>query len=345
MDKKYMDKKYENMYDKMYSIIDIDYLQKFVEKIKNNKKAEISALFEIEEIINPTNKPNCISLCLFCRNVSNKEGSTENSLDYKCSESKWHDKYYKSLHRFIEDFNTSKYFSTFKIRLYLENQLSCFINELSSKSRNIEICLMKQNSIGAQPGMLWRFLSFDDKNLDVVYSSDIDIKFSEITNKLDAFINSKKAMGRYLSYCSDDFRINYNDENPLNYAVCLGSCIAMRPKLLDINIKTIIINYILYRHFRYRTSKPSEEFDHKDTSKYNRPVGDHIYGWGGYWTMYGFDEKVWKHTIFPYLVKKSQVLTWVTEENMRKFKNYDDTNSTLIDYKFTSFYNNAFVCI
>jgi hypothetical protein len=104
-------------------------------------------------------------------------------------------------------------------------------------------------------------------------------------------------------------------------------------------------HYILYRQFRYKTSKPSEEFDNKDTSKYNRPIGDHIYGWGGYWTMYGFDEKVWKHTIFPYLAKKSQVLTWVTEENIRRFKNYDETNPTLIDYKFTSFYNNAFVCI
>lgn len=342
-----MDKKYQYMYEKMYSIINLNYLQKFMKKINNNKKQEIASLFEIEKIINSTNKSNCISMSLFCQSVNNKKRQPEHSLDYQCNDSKWYTTYYKSLLKFIEEFNNSKYFSTFKIRLFLENQLGCFIDELVSKSQNIEIYLMKQNSIGAQPGMLWRFLSFDDKSLDVVYCSDIDINFSEITNKLDSFINANKTIGRYLTYCSDNLIIDKNNkESPLNYQVCLGSSIAIRPKLLDINIKKIIISYIIYKNFRYKTVKPSEEFDYANTSKYNRPIGEHIYGWGGYWTMYGFDEKIWKHIIFPYLVKKSQVLTWLTQDNLNSLKKINDnSNSTLIDYKFTFFHKNAFVII
>jgi hypothetical protein len=335
----------------MYSIIDLQYLDFFVNnKIDdiNNKKKYISSLFEIENIIRPCSQTNCISICLFCQNVDNKEVRIECSDNYLNKSSKWYTKYYKSLINFIKKFNESKYYNEFKIRIYLENQLSNLIDDLLLQSEHIEIYYMKQNSIGAQPGMLWRFLVFDDKNLDVVLSSDIDIDFESVNNKLDTFKKSNKTFGRLLPWCLDDFIIDESKSinSPLNYAACIGSSIAIRPKSLDINIKNIIINYILYRINRYISIKPWEEFDNQNTEKYNKPIGGHIYGWGGYWTMYGFDEKIWKHTIFPYLVKKSQVLSWTNKDNIKNILSLSDNNHpSKIDYNFITLHNNEFAYI
>lgn len=338
-------------YNKMYSIIDLQYLDFFVNnKIDdiNNKKKYISSLFEIENIIRPCSQTNCISICLFCQNVDNKEVRIECSDNYLNKSSKWYTKYYKSLINFIKKFNESKYYNEFKIRIYLENQLSNLIDDLLLQSEHIEIYYMKQNSIGAQPGMLWRFLVFDDKNLDVVLSSDIDIDFESVNNKLDTFKKSNKTFGRLLPWCLDDFIIDESKSinSPLNYAACIGSSIAISPKSLDINIKNIIINYILYRINRYISIKPWEEFDNQNTEKYNKPIGGHIYGWGGYWTMYGFDEKIWKHTIFPYLVKKSQVLSWTNKDNIKNILSLSDNNHpSKIDYNFITLHNNEFAYI
>jgi len=333
----------------LYSIIDLDYLSDFINNKIDNikpKKKYIVSMFEIETIINPCSQKNCISISLFCQNVDNKDNTKDNLQDYKNKKSKWYLKYYTKLINFISDFNKSKYYANFKIRLYLENQLDCFITELASSSSHIEIYYMKENSIGASPGALWRFLTFDDKNLDVVFCSDIDEVFNDhIPKKLDIFMNNNKTLGRYFGYYNNDIRIDKNNINsPLNYTVCVGSCICIRPKLLDINIKDIMCNYILYRINRYSASKPYEEFDDKNTEKYNKPIGDHIYGWGGYWTMYGFDEKFWKHTIFPYLVKKGQVLSWIQKNhNLSLCTNSD--NPYIIDYNFVKSYNNVFCYI
>lgn len=337
------DERYSN---NLYSIIDLNFLQDYIDKnIANKDKQNMIELFEIEKIINKTSQNNCFTCALFCQNVDNKKISIDHSLDYQDKNSKWYKKYYLSLLKFIQDFKRSKYYNNYKIRIYLEKQLDCFINELLSQCDHLEIYYMRSNSIGAQPGMLWRFLAFDDKDLDIVFCSDIDVDFnSHINNKLNTFSSNNKAFGRCIPPHNIDIRINKNDNNsPHNYTVCIGSSIAIRPKLLDVNIKDTIINYTLYRISRYTSNKPCEEFDFANTEKYNNPVGDHIYGWGGYWTMYGFDEKFWKHTIFPYLIKKGEVLTWIGHHN--NVKSCNDNHPCKIDYNFTSSYNNIFVFI
>ena len=60
--------------NKMYSIININYLNNFVYKNINDKeKKYIKTLFEIERIYNKCNKKNAISICLFCQDQLNKD--------------------------------------------------------------------------------------------------------------------------------------------------------------------------------------------------------------------------------------------------------------------------------
>jgi len=331
-------------YDNMYSIINLDFLKQFIESnIDEDEKYDITELFDIDEIYNPRKEKNCISVSLFAQNVNNVEPSMD-CPDYKDKNSHWYNKYYKQLIQFIKDFNCLPFYNSYKIRLYLENQLLCFADELLSLSPRLEIYYMKHNSIGAQPGMLWRFMTFDDVELDIVFASDIDVCLDDhISNKLRPFIQSTKTLGRLHGY-SHDYRIDKTDpDSPLNYAVCLGSMIAMRPKQLDICIKDIMIQYILYRRFRSKSEKPWEEFTDKDTERFNKPIGNHVNGWGGIWSMYGFDEKLFKHTIFPHLVKKGEVISWIPNEHEIIVNSCKPTYPYIIDYNFIKQYNNESV--
>jgi len=335
-------------YNNMYSIVDINFLNKFVDEMEDkSQKGKIESLFEHDRIINQRNELNCISVSLFAQHVNNKEPNNDIP-DFKDENSPWYKKYYESLIKFIADFNKSKYYPFFKIRIYLENQLDFYIEDILKLSDHIEIYYMKYNSIGAQPGMLWRFLAFDDKTLNMVYSSDIDVDYYGHvmgSDKLEKFFSSNKTMGRLFSYYNG-YIIKHDDpESPINYAVCLGSMNAMRPNKLDINIKETIVNYILYRQYRTTTEKPCEEFDDRNTERFNKPVFDHYYGWGGHWTMYGFDEKFLKHTIFPYLVQRGEVLSWTLSLHDEMIQTKSSNEPYIIDYHFVKSYDNAYANI
>jgi hypothetical protein len=75
-----------------------------------------------------------------------------------------------------------------------------------------------------------------------------------------------------------------------------------------------------------------------------------MFGWGGIWTVYGFDEKIWKHIFFPCFVKKGDVSTWIRFDanifNNLKSDTFDINNPAKIDYNFTSKYtDNEFIQI
>ena len=88
---------------------------------------------------------------------------------------------------------------------------------------------------------------------------------------------------------------------------------------------------------RCESKKPSEEYDDANTQVYNKPIGSQKYGWGGIWTDYGFDEKLWKHTIFPHFVKKGYVLSSCGYKYI-DFNTLEDTNPSKMDYLFTTSY-------
>jgi hypothetical protein len=250
----------DEMYNTIYPIMSINELNNTVNPLNNNFN-EISELYEIKSIINKSDRVNCISLTFFCQNLNNTFPNEYDTIDFKNTSSDWYKKYANSLYKFISDFNNSKYSKSFKIRIYLENQLESFIPQL--KQNNVEIYHMKNNSIGLCPGALWRFLVFDDKDINVAFSFDIDETFSNYYKYIDSFLLSDKTLGRYFQYYNKSFCINKND-NAVNYAVVLGGVIGMRPKQInekELNFKLTIIIFIFFCNITISFSLFSNSFN------------------------------------------------------------------------------------
>ena len=336
---KIIDKDPVKMYNTMYPIMDIDYLDNYItNNVEENRKKEISDLFEVERIINKCDKSNCISVSFFCQNVNNTYINEFKSMNYNDTTSKWYFKYYVNLQKFIYDFIKSKYYTTYKLRIYLEKQLEIFIPKLVRN--NIEIYLMKNNSIGGGPGMLWRYLVFDDKNIETAYVFDIDENFNTLSKYINLFSKSNKTLGRCFLHHSKNFKIDKNNI-AINYPVVLGGIISMRPKKVDISFNNTCINYMLYKMLRSTTKFPNLENDSDSETIYNMPIKNHIYGWGSHWYMYGFDEKIWKHLFFPHFVKKGEVLSF-NNNNINNIKLLPDVHPSKIDYNLCIYYNNTF---
>ena len=55
---------------------------------------------------------------------------------------------------------------------------------------------MKNNSIGCSSSTFWRFLVFDDKDINIAFLFDIDDVFPIYSKYIDSFTQSNKTLGR-----------------------------------------------------------------------------------------------------------------------------------------------------
>ena len=117
----------------------------------------------------------------------------------------------------------------------------------------------------------------------------------------------------------------------------MGCRIGIRPKRLDLDIKSSLIDYILYRDYRITVYNSKEELDNYNTEPYSR--------WASGWKGYGFDEKFIKHTLFPYLVKKGEVLTsyWANISNIKCDYPVNIPCPVRTDIEFCKIYGNRFI--
>lgn len=163
----------------------------------------------------------CVSVCLFKQNVTNKYPN-----EFSVDDANWYKKYLLNLQVLIRDFHrwatTTDCGKEWKMRVYLENQLYYFVDMLVAEAvaavqndlhaTRLEIFVMASNSVGAQPGMMWRFMAFDDKSLDVAFVVDVDDQFSGKLDKIIAFDQkSTKTYGRFMSDSHCTFRIKEGD--------------------------------------------------------------------------------------------------------------------------------------
>lgn len=337
---KFDNSNYENEYSKMYKIITEEELNNM--EFDENLKNEYTDYFTVQEIVNPINNlSKAISVSLFCQNVDSKYEGEFEAPDHNDVNSKWYNKYYKNLLKLVND--KKSLLPKYKLRIYLENKLQGLKNNLIND--NTEIYIMKHNSIGAQPGMLWRFMAFDDKSLDVVFAIDIDEDFGNNLKYINAFDKSNKTFGRFMSSYNYDFKINNKlSDSPLNYTVVIGSKVGVRPKQSNISFVNNFILLMLLINNRYNSEKRWGFDDNEEMTPYNKPINETNICWGCNPFIYGFDEKVFKHLFFPYFVKKGECLT-MTHNNIDKMKKLNKNKPTKIDYDFTMSYNNEFVQI
>jgi len=334
----------------LFQIVTPEYLN----TVNTESCKDILDLFEVDYIVDKRYKKNYITLSLFCQNVNNSLKDDLNSVITDIGSS-WYNKYFFNLIKIIKDFNKSQYKEEWGIRLYLEPLLSHLVEQLQNK--NVEIYVMKNNSIGLQPGTLWRFLSADDRNLESIVSFDIDENFNHISIWLEDVNICKKVYPDkklirliYPHYKLDKkhFLID-TDDSALNCATILAGRFAFFPNRSNISWKDLMIKYMCLRIKRLTTSTPHLDYDSYfiNTTPYNKPLkNDNLgLGWGGHPYKYGFDEKFLKVVIFPYFAKRGEVITIVNEkneiENMLKTKPTGDSYFK-IEYDYYSYYKNIY---
>jgi hypothetical protein len=321
-------------YNKMYKIISLDEINNM--EFNNDLKNKYTDYFEVQEIINPINNLNkAITVSFFCQNTNNTYPNEFESPDHNDKNSEWYNKYYLNLLKLVNDKKTI--LPEYKLRIYLENKLAYLKDDLINDYT--EIYLMKNNSVGANPGALWRFIAFDDKSLDIAFSLDIDEDLINNIKYIKIFEEHDKTFGRFLSNHEDDLRISKNDNNPFNYPVVMAGISCIRPKKSNISFIHYIVLFMLLINRRFNSDKKWSIDDNEELTIYNKPFNNNLYCWGCNPFIYGFDEKVFKHIFFPYFAKKGEILTF-TINDIDKLNNLPNEQSHKIDYDFVNYYNN-----
>ena len=147
--------------------------QRRLDKYDQYKDKFFSEYFEIDRMINLTPSiKKCYAVSLFAQHVWNTHPNQNGSIDMSES-GHWYQRYMAPFIRDLKQISPG-----WKVRIYLEPQIFPWFDKLLDREvpekKNIEIFVMKLNSIGAQPGMMWRYLAMSDKSLDICHIADID---------------------------------------------------------------------------------------------------------------------------------------------------------------------------
>ena len=157
---------------------------------------------------------------------------------------------------------------------------------------------MKSESVGAQPGMLWRFINMTNKSYKSVFIADIDESW-DWTYKW----NNKKD-NKYMLYTlkpSDTLIDNNRYLKCYNFATIIGSHIKINPQKFNINIENVIKGFAALCKKRENSINPYCFNNNDPITHWNHPISGSKYGWGRSIYKYGFDELFLKHVIYYYV--------------------------------------------
>jgi hypothetical protein len=220
--------------------------------------------------------------------------------------------------------------------VYLEKQLEALVPVLTEACERLEVCVMRCDSVGALPGMVWRFLAFDDRSLEVAFVTDIDDTLASRKRFIAAFEKSGRCLGRYMPHYGGALHVARHDERflAMTYTPVIGSMIGMRPQASDVCVRDVVIDYMTWRRHRaVRGIFPNRDFDEDRDTYYNEPIGAHCYGWGAHWFMYGFDENVVRHAVFPHFVKRGEVQSWA-DYDVDELRKLPPAHPARLDFEF-----------
>lgn len=250
----------------------------------------------------------CVSVCLFKQSPENRIPN-----EYPVDEGKWEAKYWKGL---MERVAEMKDFPGWKLRIYVEKNLGERVHAQFAKHPQVEVYQMAVNTVGACPGMLWRFMALGDRSLELVLETDIDESLTVKRDYMLSFAMDHRAgLGRLGSFVSEKhFLIDPRCSVAKNYATMIGSRVMSRPEHFDFDLTAAMRGFMAYRRSRAASSRPWSYTDSEAFSVYNQPIGGHIYGWGSHWYTYGFDERFLKHVLYYDFAQKGTLHTWSSSQ-------------------------------
>lgn len=300
--------------------------QRRLDKYDQYKDKFFSEYFEIDRMINLTPSiKKCYAVSLFAQHVWNTHPNQNGSIDMSES-GHWYQRYMTPFIRDLKQISPG-----WKVRIYLEPQIFLWFDKLLDREvpekKNIEIFVMKLNSIGAQPGMMWRYLAMSDKSLDICHIADIDKPGNgghSVAMKNDRYplfkqFNQHKhiALATYhqptriarnwklMDYTKTD--INYPELLVLTPLV--SSDVVIRPENIHFDVKHTMLCFINMMSvaleqnlFVCRKQKMDGNNPYFLKTKYG-PCG-----YGTHYHTYGFDEFYLRSFVFYELALKSSIL-------------------------------------
>lgn len=246
----------------------------------------------------------CISASLF---KCHPDNTSENESDV--DDAKWREKYWQALHARVAELRS---WPDWKLRLYVEPKLWRDACESFGNHQQIELLRMRNNTIGASPGALWRFLAFDDRSLETVLVADIDEPLRRKKLIVSSFTHDDRSvLGRLGGfYCNNGYRVSSGRNDAKNYATILASRIVACPARFDVDMKSTMRGFMAYRRQDAMSERRWAYSKEELPTPYNRPIGKHAFGWGSHWYMYCFDERFLKHVLYYHFADRGQLHTW-----------------------------------
>lgn len=257
------------------------YKEVTIKQCLENLTHEYDPWFAIEKSYIQSIKEKCISISLFRKNVDN---SYDNEFPVSAN---WKSKYYDELIRNLNEYDSN----TTCVNLYLANDLSQYIPTFL-KYKFLNIFLMRSSSIGAQPGMLWRFKDITQKSYQKVYLADIDEPWDWTKETDDQNHKVCTLEPGDVVICKDPYNPGYN------FTTIMGGHAIYNPKKFNYNILDVVKGFISLCKQREKSKNPYCFNDNDPITFWNQPVGGNKYGWGRNITRYGFDEFFLKHVIY-----------------------------------------------
>lgn len=253
-----------------------------------------SDIFDIQNSVINAKKKKCICISLFKANPNNTQ-----TVKLPVDQNMWNEKYLDRLIHNLDNIPDS--LNEYEINLYMDPELRHMYKLYFSDYKFLNVYIMKNNSIGACPGSMYRFLKLFDKHYDVVVCADIDESwdwiemYEKMSNKNRHVITTPK---------SADIFIDENEVS-INYPTVNASRIITRPKLLngDYDMKKLMIGFINYCQIKQNESLYVSDYP---ITWYNHPIPNQPHGWGSRYPMFGFDEYFLKHVIV-YLCDYNQI--------------------------------------
>jgi hypothetical protein len=256
-----------------------------IQRCLENLTSDYDEWFEIQKQYNNCVRSKCIFISLFKKNVNN----TFNN-EFSVDETYWKNKYYNSL---INNLDNYKY-TDICVNLYLASDLSHYIPEFL-KYTFLNIFLMKSESVGAQPGTLWRFMHINNKIYKTVFLCDIDESWDWV-NSWDNKYN------RGYKLCTlkpaDGLIAPLPYATTYNFATIMAGHTMIDPNKFNYNIIDVMKGFISLCKKRETSNNPYCFDDADAITFWNQPLHANNFGWGRKITEYGFDEFFLKHVIY-----------------------------------------------
>ena len=258
------------------------------------------------EVTTRTARPHrkCVSVCLFKQNADNRLPNERPVRD-----DLWRAKYWDGLLALAGEM---PHFPEWKLRVYVEDQLWGAVEAAFANHPQVERYRMRVSSVGAGPGALWRFLALADQTLDVVLVTDVDEPLTGKADYIRSFeLDERSALGRLGGFESaTHYLVDPPRSRVKNYATVIAGRVMSRPARWDFDVAAAMRGFMAHRRALSETARPWGYADGETPTAYNEPVGDHVYGWGSHWYMYGFDERFLKHVVYYHFARRGAVHTW-----------------------------------